>query len=301
MQQQRQLIGHLSAFGAYTIFGFNIIICKNIANLHLISPMGLFTLRSLGASVLFWLLSLCVKKEKVAKQDYWQIFLASMIGLLLTQYTFLKGITMITSLDASIISPITPIFTMLVAAVALKEPITWKKAGGVLLSFLGVILLIFNSVSLGGGATATQPMGVVLLVSNCLLFASYLGIFRPLINRYSVVTFMKWMFLFSFLVSLPFSAQELLTISYKTIPINYYLEVGYLILFATFVAYFLIPVGQKHLRPTLVSMYTYVQPLIASIMSIYLGMDSLTWQKLLAAFAIVTGVVLVNRSRARVQ
>ena len=109
------------------------------------------------------------------------------------------------------------------------------------------------------------------------------------------------MFLFSFLVSLPFSAQELLTISYKTIPINYYLEVGYLILFATFVAYFLIPVGQKHLRPTLVSMYTYVQPLIASIMSIYLGMDSLTWQKLLAAVAIVTGVVLVNRSRARVQ
>ena len=75
-------------------------------------------------------------------------------------------------------------------------------------------------------------------------------------------------------------------------------EIGYLVFFATFVAYFLIPFGQKHLRPTLVSMYTYLQPIIAAIVSIWAGMDVLTWQKLVATVLIVGGVILVSRSRA---
>lgn len=292
-----KLFGHLSVFIAYTIFGFNIIICKDLTSSSLVSPMGLFCFRAIGATALFWLLSLFTPKEKVEKKDLPKIFLASMLGLFLTQISFLKAIQITTPLDTAIITSITPIFTMFVAAIALKEPITLKKAGGVAISFAGVILLILNTVH-AGSVTETKPLGIVLMIFNCLFFASYLGIFRPLIAKYNVVTFMKWMFLFSMLVSVPLNIKEMTHIDFSVMPTNYRLELGFLILFSTFIAYFLIPIGQKHLRPTVISLYAYLQPLIATITSIYLGMDHLSWQKVVAAALVFTGVILVNKSRA---
>ena len=295
----KKSLGHISAFFAYTIFGFNIIICRDLSTLALISPMGLLCFRVAGAAALFWLTSLFLPKEKVDLKDFPKIFLASMLGLFLTQWSFLKASTMTTPFDTSILTPLTPIFTMFIAAIVLKEPITLKKAGGVALSFIGVIFLILNTVRVeSGGVTETQPMGIVYMIGNCIFFAMYLGAFRPLITKYSVVTFMKWMFLFSAIVAIPFDIKELVGLNMAAMPTRYLLELGFVILFSTFVAYFLIPVGQKVLRPTVISLYGYVQPLIATVMGIATGMDRFTWQKVLAAVLVFTGVVLVNKSRA---
>ncbi len=291
------LAGHLAIAGAYTIFGLNIVFCKDIANSAVISPMVLFVLRAVGATALFWVLSLFLPKEPVDKGDFLKIAAASCVGLFIPQMTFLMAITMATSIDTAIMSTLGPIFTMVFAFLFLKEPITGKKAGGVALSFAGVIFLILNSVH-EGGASESSPMGIGLLLVNSLSFALYLGLFRPLISKYSVVTFMKWMFLFSLLLSLPFSMKGLLETDFLAIPALVRWEIGYLIFFATFVAYFLIPFGQKQLRPTLVSMYTYLQPIIAAVISIWTGLDVVTWQKCLATVLIVGGVVLVSRSRA---
>ena len=295
----KNTFGHISAFFAYTIFGFNIIICRDLSTLALISPMGLLCFRVAGAAALFWLTSLFLPKEKVDLKDFPKIFLASMLGLFLTQWSFLKASTMTTPFDTSILTPLTPIFTMFIAAIVLKEPITLKKAGGVALSFIGVIFLILNTVRVeSGGVTETRPMGIVYMIGNCIFFAMYLGAFRPLITKYSVVTFMKWMFLFSAIVAIPFDIKELVGLNMAAMPTRYLLELGFVILFSTFVAYFLIPVGQKVLRPTVISLYGYVQPLIATVMGIATGMDRFTWQKVLAAALVFTGVVLVNKSRA---
>ena len=295
--QQDSLKGHLSIAAAYTIFGLNLVFCKDIANSQTVSPYVLFTLRAIGASALFWLLSLFMPKEKVDKADYPKIAAASMVGLFIPQMTFLMAITVTSAIDTAIIGTLGPIFTMIFAFLFLGEPITGKKAGGVALSFAGILFLIFNSVH-EGGAASTSPWGVVLRLINSLSFSLYLGLFRPLISKYSVITFMKWSFLFSLIVSLPISAKGLLTTDYAAIPGNVLLEIGYLIFFATFVAYFLIPYGQKFIRPTLVSMYSYLQPIIAAIVSIWAGVDSLTWQKVLSSVLVVGGVILVSRSRA---
>lgn len=292
-----KLKGHLSIAAAYTIFGLNLVFCKDIANSETVSPYVLFTLRAIGASILFWLLSLVMPREKVERRDCWKIAAASLVGLFVPQMTFLMAITMTSAIDTAIIGTLGPIFTMFFAFLFLKEPITGMKAGGVALSFAGILFLIFNSVQ-SGGAAATSPWGVVLLLVNSLSFSLYLGLFRPLISKYSVVTFMKWSFLFSLLISLPISAKGLVTTDFAAIPVNVRWEIGYLILFATFFAYFLIPYGQKFIRPTLVSMYSYAQPIIAAIVSIWAGVDSLTWQKVLASALVVGGVVLVSRSRA---
>ena len=283
--------------GAYGIFGFNIIFCKDIANAGAVAPIVLFTLRAIGATALFWILSLFLPKERIHKGDIGRIAAASVAGLFVPQLTFLMAITMATPVDTAVMGTLGPIFTMFFAFFFLKEPITVKKAGGVAMSFAGILFLIFHSVHTGGAAS-TSVTGFALLLLNSLSFSLYLGLFRPLISRYSVVTFMKWMFLCSLVISLPFSARGLIATDYLAIPGNVCREIGYLIFFATFVAYFLIPYGQKQLRPTIVSMYSYLQPMIASVISISVGMDVVTWQKVLATFLVVLGVVLVSRSRA---
>ena len=296
--ERNKLGGHLAAAGAYAIFGFNIVFNKDIANSGAVSPMVLFTLRAVGATALFWLLSLFLPKEKVAGKDLLRMVLASFLGLFVPQLSFLFAIGLSTSIDCAVLGSLTPIYTMCFAFLFLGEPITLKKAGGVAVSLAGVLLLIFNSVHAPGAVDRTQPLGVVLLLVNGMSFAAYLGAFRPLISRYGVVTFMKWMFLFSMLLSLPFSWGGLLQTDYAAFTPKVGLEIGYVIFFATFVAYFLIPVGQKHLRPTLVSMYSYLQPMIAAALSIAIGMDRFTWQKAVAAVLVFGGVFLVSRSRA---
>ena len=292
------MAGHLAAAGAYIIFGFNSIFCKDIASTHTVSPIVLFTLRAIGASALFWACSLFRPKEKVPPRDLLLILLASMVGLFIPQLTFLGAITMTTSIDSAILGTLAPIFTMIFAAIFLKEPVTFKKASGVAMSFVGIILLILNSANTHNGVDSTRPAGVALMLLNALSFAAYLGIFRPLISRYSVVTFMKWMFLFSLIVSLPLSFKGLMQTDFSAIGTATALEILFVIVFATFVAYFLIPLGQKKIRPTLISLYSYLQPMIACAVSIAIGMDSLNLIKFLSIILVFSGVALVSRSRS---
>ncbi len=299
MNKKKSIIGHLSCFTAYLIFGLNIIVCKDLTSSNAISPLALSTLRTLGAGALFWLISLFRPKEMVELHDFPKIFAASVLGFFITQVAFLLAIPRITPMDCSIVASLSPIYTMFIAAFAIKEPLSAKKIGGVVLSLCGVLYLILNSVTAASTVTETTPMGVLLIVVNSFCFSLYLGIFKPLIAKYSAVTFMKWTFLFSSLLGLPFSAKELIAVDYYALPASYIAELGFLVFFATFVTYFLIPIGQKRLRPTLVSMYSYVQPIIAIVASICVGMDTLSWQKVVATITVFSGVIIVSHSRKR--
>lgn len=299
MREKNSIFGHIACFTAYLIFGLNIVVCKDLTSSGAISPLALFTLRSLGAGVLFWLISLFLPKERVERRDLPKIFVASVLGFFLTQISFLMAISRITPMDCSIVASLSPLYTMFIAAYVLKEPLSAQKIGGVVLSLCGVLYLILNSVTSTSAVVQTTPIGVLLMIANSLCFSLYLGIFKPTIAKYSVVTFMKWIFLFSTLLSLPFSAKEIVHTDFATLPLSYMAELAFLIICATFVTYFLIPVGQKRLRPTLVSMYSYVQPIVAIVVSIYVGMDTLSWQKVLAAVTVFTGVIIVSRSRQK--
>lgn len=299
MREKNSIFGHIACFTAYLIFGLNIVVCKDLTSSGAISPLALFTLRSLGAGMLFWFISLFLPKERVEHRDLPKIFVASVLGFFLTQISFLMAISRITPMDCSIVASLSPLYTMFIAAYALKEPLSAQKIGGVVLSLCGVLYLILNSVTSASAVVQTTPIGVLLMIANSLCFSLYLGIFKPTIAKYSVVTFMKWIFLFSTLLSLPFSAKEIVHTDFATLPLSYMAELAFLIICATFVTYFLIPIGQKRLRPTLVSMYSYVQPIVAIVVSIYVGMDTLSWQKVLAAVTVFTGVIIVSRSRQK--
>lgn len=295
----KSILGHIACFTAYLIFGLNIVVCKDLTSSGVISPLALFTMRSIGAGSLFWIISLFMPKERVERRDLPKIFAASVLGFFLTQICFLMAISRITPMDCSIITSLSPLYTMFIAAFALKEPLSAQKIGGVVLSLCGVIYLILNSVTAASGVVETTSAGVLLMIGNSLCFSLYLGIFKPIITKYSVVTFMKWIFLFSSLMTLPFTATEIVKTEFLALPLSFIAELAFLIICATFVTYFLIPVGQKLLRPTLVSMYSYVQPVVAVVLSVCVGMDTLTWQKILAAITVFSGVVIVSYSKQR--
>ena len=291
-------IGHLASASAYIIFGINVVVCRDIATDGGLEPIVLFAMRSLVAGMLFWLVSLFAPKEHVPPLDLLRLAGAGLLGLFLPQLTFLHAIAHTTPVDLSVMSTTTPIFTMFVAAIFLKEPITWKKALGVALSFGGILWLILQSTFGGSGASETELVGILYCFANYIVFALYLGTCRPLIARYSVVTSMKWMFLVSFLVSLPFALPHLPHSDFGAVPGHVWWEIGFMVIFSTFIAYYLIPIGQQRIRPTLVSMYGYLQPIIAIAVAIWTGMDRITVTKVVAALLVFAGVWIVNQSRA---
>lgn len=289
------LVGNLACFAAYAIFGFNIISCKNIALDGNITPMALFCLRSFGATALFWIWSLfSAPREHIEKKDIWKVVVASFLGLFMTQISFLFAITKTTAIDASILSTLSPIMALVISAVFIKERITWSGVAGIALSLVGVLILIFNCVSIRSGADSTSVWGILGMVVNTLSFASYVGIFKPLIQKYSVVTFMKWMFLFSSLMALPFAFSAFGASHLAAVPMDVMWQVLFVVVCATFIAYFLIPIGQKRLRPVVVCMYTYVQPVIAMVIALALRLDTLTPLKVAASVLVFAGVGLVN-------
>ena len=289
------LTGNLACFAAYALFGFNIISCKRIALDGNITPMALFCLRSFGAAVLFWLWSLfSAPREHIAKADVWKVALASFLGLFMTQITFLFAITQTTAIDASILATQSPVMTLIISAIFLKERITWSGVAGIILSIAGVLILVFDSVSISSGADHTTVWGILGMIANCLCFASYVGIFKPLIQKYSVVTFMKWMFLFSSLMALPFSFSAFSASNLASVAPDVMGHVAFVVVGATFIAYFLIPYGQKRLRPVMVCMYTYVQPVIAMVIALAMGLDTLSPLKIAACLLVFLGVGLVN-------
>ncbi len=293
--QNGTLIGNLACFTAYAIFGFNIICCKNIAIDGNITPMALFCLRSFGATALFWIWSLFTAPwEQIAKADLWKVAIASFLGLFMTQLSFLFAITKCTAIDASIMSTLSPIMTLVISAIVIHERITWSGVSGIILSLIGVLILIFNCVSIRSGADSTSVWGILGMVVNTLSFATYVGIFKPLIQKYSVVTFMKWMFLFSSLMALPFSFSTFGASDLAAVPMNVMWQVIYVVVGATFISYFLIPFAQKRLQPVVVCMYSYVQPVIAMMIALVMGLDHLTLLKVVASILVFTGVGLVN-------
>jgi len=298
--QDRNFKGHAALFVAYIIFGLNTPIAKSVmGHGEICSAMALTFYRLGGAAVLFWILSLFTKKEPIPFRDLMILFGAGFFGIFINQMTFIVGLSHTSPIDASVITTTGPIMTMILAAFILKEPVTWKKALGVLIGAVGALLLILSGVRTDQHQTTIW--GSVLCLLSSLSFSFYLTAFKNIILKYSPVTLMKWMFLFSAVCCLPFSWKDIVAVHYSGIPINTYLQLIYIVALATFFSYLLVPVGQKLLRPTIVSMYNYIQPIVSSIVAVILGMDRFGLVKGIAAALVFLGVYIVTTSKSYAQ
>lgn len=286
------------------IWGLNSPVGKNalIYNHGVISANSLTLFRMVGACILFWIASIFAKKEHVHHEDMLKLFFASLFGVVLNQGSFIYGLKLASPIDASIVTTTMPIITMIVAAVYLKEPITGKKLIGILFGATGALVLIVTSNHAGSGARSSNSyIGDLLCLTAQISFAFYLTLFKDIINKYSPVTLLKWMFTYASICFIPFSYNDVSSIPYASLSMEEIGNILFVVVFATFIAYICVPVGQKLLRPTVVSMYNYVQPIVASIVAVFLGMDTFGVTKMIAIVCVFIGVYFVTKSKSRVQ
>ncbi len=254
-------------------------------------------LRVLGATILFWILGLFITKQKVEKSDFFRIFLAALFGVCLNMLAFFKGLSMTSPISASVIMVTSPIIVLLLSAIILKESITLIKVLGILIGLVGAIILIRYGQSIIPG---DQPFyGNLLILVNATSYGLYLIIVKKLTKKYDSVTLIKWLYLFGLILVIPFGFSEVQEIQWQYIPTTIYFNIAFVILFTTFFAYLFNLYALTQLKPTTLSAFIYLQPLIASAYALTTQKDSLNAVKIVAAILIFTGVYLVTKSNAK--
>lgn len=291
------VLGHLCMVAACAIWGLMAPLGKD-AMIHGIPGLEMVTFRVAGAMVCFWLASLFTKTEKVERKDLLKLFGAGMFAIVFNQCNYTVGLSLTSPVNASIVTTTLPFTTMLLAFIALGEPITGKKALGVLVGAAGAILLITASIASVDGRAGTLKGDLMCLVAQC-SFAVYLTFFKKLISKYSVITCMKWMITFATIVILPFTFNKVAALPWTEITLKTYLEAAFVVVGGTFFAYIFSIHAQKILRPTVIAMYNYVQPIVACGVSVAAGLAVFGWRQALAVVLVFTGVYLVNQSKAK--
>ncbi len=299
-----QFKGHSALWIANIIWGLNAPLCKSVLRSATqpdgVSPFALSAYRMIGAALLFWLVSSLMPREKVAPRDLLLLLLfASVFGIQLNQMLFLWGLSLTSPIDSSIIATVVPILTMVLATLFLREPITWLKSGGVCLGCCGAVILVLLGQHTASGSS--NVTGDLLCIVSAVSYAIYLTAFRDVIVKYSPVTTMKWMFLFAAIVASVIYYRPLTEENYAALSLRTGLGIGYVVICSTFISYFMVPIGQRYLRPTLVSMYNYVQPVVAVLFTVALGLDTFGFTKAAAALCVFVGVWLVTKSKSRAQ
>lgn len=288
---------HLALIGAGALWGLMAPIGK-LALTAGISGLSLATMRMVGAAVLFWLASRWAPKQQVTRRDLGLLFFAALLGIVCNQGLYIVGLSLTSPVDATLITTSLPILTMALAALFLKEPITSTKGIGVLVGAVGAVTLIWNS---HNGSGHSSLVGNLMCLGAQTSFACYLTLFRGLISRYHALTLFKWMFTYATICFLPFSWGDLSAMVARDFPTEVWWQVGYVVIGGTFLAYILMMIGQKSLRPTVVSMYNYVQPVVGSAAAVLVGVGTFGWTEGLAACLICAGVYVVTQSKSRAQ
>ena len=292
------IVGHASMFLANASWGLMSPVAKIVMSGGIVAPLILTDMRVFGAMVLFWVVSFFRKPERVAPRDMVKLFGASLLAIVFNQGCFIFGVGLTSPGDASIITTSMPLWAMILAAFFLKEPITGKKVTGIALGATGALLLILGS-NQGTTSGNNSIWGDLLVLLAQLSYALYIVLFKNFVTRYSLITIMKWMFTDAFICILPFSYDDLIVTNWNGLDLQAIGAICFIVVCGTFVSYMLIVVGQKRLRPTVAGMYNYIQPLVACIVSVYLGMDSFNFVKGIAIVLIFGGVYLVTVSKSR--
>ncbi len=285
-------IAFLLAFLASLIYGVSFTVAKDVMPLY-IKPFGFILIRVFGATVLFWIAGIFVKKEKIVINDFMRIFLASIFGIALNMLAFFKGLSLTSPISASVIMVTSPIIVLSFATIFLNEKATKKKLSGIFIGMAGAALLILYGQTLKLGDS--EILGNFLILVNATSYALYLILIKDLSKKYHPLTFAKWLYLFGFILIIPFGLREFNEVNWSNIPQSALFSIAFIVVFTTFLTYLFNLLAIRKLKPTTLSIFIYLQPVIASAYALIVGSDSLNLIKIIATILIFIGVLLVTR------
>ncbi len=283
----------IAALAVQFLYALSYTFAKDVLADNYMTPFGLVLIRVLGATVLFWLFGWLGPKEKINKKDYLIVFLGAVFGVAINMIFFIKGLSYTSPIHASVIVTMAPIIVLILSSIYLKERITSLKIVGVIMAFIGAIVLtVYGKSKLEAD---NVPLGNALILINVISYSIYIIIIKKLTDKYHPFTFIKWLFLFGLVLVTPFGFSELITTNFSSFTPYIYFSLAFVVVGATFGTYILNPLALRHLKASTVSTFIYIQPVIAGIFAIIMGSDSLSEVKIIASTLIFMGVYFVTK------
>lgn len=300
MVDRKIVKGHLFIAGAAVMWGLMAPLGKDAMS-NGIGGFPMVGIRVLGGSACFWMASLFNKyvlKNRAEAGETpmdWRellwLFGAGMFAIVFNQCNYIIGLSITSPLNASIMTTTMPIITMVLAAIVLKEPVTWKKLTGVMLGCLGATTIILAS---AGGTVGGVILGDIMCIGGQVSYSIYLTVFKKVIARHSPVTCQKWMMTSACLVIMPFCLPYLMRIDWAGLSAVTYYETAFVVVGGTFLSFLLSTYAQQILKPTIIAMYNYMQPIVACTVSVLLGLGRLSVFHLVAIVLVFVGVYLAQ-------
>tara|TARA_Y100000766_G_C18893463_1_gene599719 strand:+ start:567 stop:1460 length:894 start_codon:yes stop_codon:yes gene_type:complete len=294
----KRTIALFAAFAATSIFGFNHTIAKELMP-DVLSPNALLYCRVVGAAICFWFISLFLANEKIEVKDFKLIIICAFFGMGLNMITALNGLYNSTPINSAIITTLAPIFIFLISVIIIKEKITRRKYAGVFIGFCGTLtLILLNEKSVSNAPNIN--LGNFYLFINSISYALYFVLVKPLTKKYSMITIMKWLFLFSIFINMPFGLIEFTEINWIEISGVSLLKISYVVICTTFLVYLLNLYALKNLKASTVGMFIYLQPVIGILFATYRGADKLTVADATSVLLVFIGVYLVSKKSTQI-
>lgn len=281
---------HAALFTVALLFSLNYIISKlGMREFH---PLSFAWLRVTGAACLLWAMG---SGEARPRRDWKRIGLFTILGVVINQTLFLSGLAFTTVQVAAILITSIPVFA-LAAAIALgRERASGTRIGGIALACAGALLVVGGE---GFTGTTRSVVGAVMILINCLSYALYLVISKPDMMRLSARTVVSRMFALGSVLLLPVAAVPLWRETWTTIPSQAWIALVLVILGPTVAAYLLQAWALRHADSSSVAAYTYVQPVLATLLAAAFFGERIRAIVLVAAAMIFAGVWLAGRSTA---
>lgn len=285
------LLGNVCILLAAIFWGVNVSFTKALIP-EWMSSEGVTAVRLIGGCALFWLASLFVKCDRIERQDWLRLVLGGVVGLFGFIYIFVMSLRYGNPIDISIIMTLPPVFVVLMGVIFMKRRPGWMEYAGIAVSFVGAAVVVLGGQA--GKNGSDNLLGDLLAVASTICYAFYLVILEKPSHTYQPVNMLRWVFLFAALPAIalvPGMQHEGIMHATKATP---WLEIGFILLCPTFLAYFLVQPAIKYIGSELVSIYQYLIPVFASISAVVMGLDRLKWIQVLAMVIIVGGMVLTN-------
>ncbi len=283
---------HLSALSANLIWAAAYPIYKVIVP-HYIGVIPMLFCTVFVAAVMATTSRFFAEVERVERSDWWRFVAAAILISLAKKSFIIWGMLHTNPIDASIVGTLNPLMVLLFSVLFLVDRFTPTKLVGLLLGLIGTVVVILAG---GTGQGGAHLSGVLLVL--CGVSASAFGLvwLKGLITKYRALTFVQWTYPIAALLLLPFSIEPLLKTDFSQFTPAVWAMFGYMCLLGTFIPNYLITSSMHVLTPLQTNIYTYVQPVAATLISVLFGVATASLVQGVAAVVIFGGVMLVVRS-----
>ena len=290
---QKKILPLLAATIATTIYGINHTVAKMVMPIY-IGSLGLVFLRVLGATIIFWTISLFFKTKPIEKKDRLTILKCGLFGMSINIAAFIAGLDYSTPVNSSILIIISPIFVVILSFFIFKNKINFIKILGIILGFIGAMILILTADS-NSSIGRNIPLGNFLFIVNSISYACYLIIVKPMAEKYDLITLFKWLFLIGLIFNFPLGINQFLDVDWASLPLwEAVLPMVFVVVGTTCMTYFLNGYALSKITSTEVAVFMYLQPIIGILFAIFTKSDTITLIMFVASVLIFTGVYLTS-------